>query len=98
MNYFQDYCFSHGITNLSKIQRIDAAYYMNYRSTTSLTPSTLNKEIRFIKQFFNHCILMGWIDPKPFFDIKYIKDRRNIKQYFFNNNDLSIIMRSANKY
>ena len=98
LNYFKDYCFSHGITNLSKIQRIDATSYMNYRSTTSLTPSTLNKEIGFIKRFFNHCIMVGWTNLNPFFGIKYIKDRRNLNRYFFNYDDLSVIMESSDKY
>ena len=71
---------------------------MNYRSDTSLTPSTLNKEIGFIKRFFNHCIMMEWIIRNPFFGIKYIKDRRNLKRYFFSDDDLSAIMGNTDKY
>jgi site-specific recombinase XerD len=98
VNYFKSYCFSLGINELSEIGRSHASSYMNYRSATSLTPSTLNKEIGFIKRFFNHCIMMEWINLNPFFGIKYIKDRRNLKRYFFSDDDLSTIMNNANIY
>ena len=41
---------------------------------------------------------MGWINLNPFFGIKYIKDRRNLKRYFFTDEDLSIIMDNADIY
>ena len=62
---------------------------------SKLKPSTLNMEFGFIKRFFNHCIMMGWINHNPFFGIKYIKDNRNLKRYFFNKEDLKVIMDSA---
>ena len=98
LNYFKNYCFSMGVNELGEINRSHASSYMNDRSATFLTPSTLNKEIGFIKRFFNHCIMMGWINLNPFFGIKYIKDRSNLKRYFFSNDDLSVIMGSAGKY
>ena len=55
-------------------------------------------EFRFIKIFFNYCIMMEWINRNPFFGIKYIKDRRNKKRYFFSDDDLSVIMENRNKY
>ena len=58
LNYFKEYCFSIGIRELDRINRSHANSYINYRSTTFLTPSTLNKEIGFIKRCFNHCIMM----------------------------------------
>ena len=63
VNYFTDYCFSLGVNELGEINRSHANSYINYRSTTSLTPSTLNKEIGFIKRFFNHCINDGVDKP-----------------------------------
>ncbi len=98
VNYFKSYCFSLGINELGEINRSHASSYMSDRSATFLTPSTLNKEIGFIKRFFNHCIMMGWINLNPFFGIKDIKDRRNLKRYFFSDDDLSIIMGSADNY
>ena len=98
VNYFKYYCFSLGVKEPNEIQRSHANSHINYRSGTSLTPSTLNKEIGFIKRFFNHCIMMGWINLNPFFGIKYIKHRRNLKRYLFSNDDLSIIMGNAYKY
>ena len=51
VNYFKDYCFSLGIKDFDAIQRSQATSYINYRNTTSLTPSTLNKEIGFLNAF-----------------------------------------------
>ena len=42
--------------------------------------------------------MMRWINLNPFFGIRYIKDRRNLKRYFFSNDDLSVIMDNADKY
>jgi integrase len=42
--------------------------------------------------------MMGWINLNPFFGIKYIKDRRNLKRYFFSDDDLSVIMGNTDKY
>ena len=42
--------------------------------------------------------MMEWINLNPFFGIKYIKDRRNLKRYFFSDDDLSVIMGNRNKY
>jgi hypothetical protein len=44
VNYFKNYCFSLGVNELSEINRSHASSYMNDRSATFLTPSTLNKE------------------------------------------------------
>ncbi len=98
VNYFKDYCFLIGIKELDSIKRSHANSYINYRSATSLTPSTLNMEFGFIKRFFNYCIMMGWINLNPFFGIKAIQDRRNLKRYFFTDEDLSIIMDNADIY
>ena len=42
--------------------------------------------------------MMGWINRNPFLGIKYIKDRRNIKRYFFSDDDLSVIMGNTDKH
>ena len=42
--------------------------------------------------------MMGWINLNPCFGIKYIKDRRNLRRYFFTDDDLSTIMNNANIY
>ena len=42
--------------------------------------------------------MMGWINLNSFFGIKYTKDRRNLKRYFFTDEDLSTIMNNANTY
>ena len=98
LNYFKDCCFSMGFSDLDAINRNHANTYIVNRSQTKLTPATLNMEFRFIKRFFNYCIMMGWINLNPFFGIKYIKDRRNLKRYFFSDDDLSVIMDNADKY
>ena len=98
LNYFKDYCFSIGVNELDEINRSHANTYIIKRSGTKLAAATLNMEFRFIKRFFNHCIMMEWINLNPFFGIKYIKDRRNLKRYFFSGDDLSTIMNNANIY
>ena len=98
LNYFKNYCFSIGISDLDAINRNHANTYIVKRSQTKLAPATLNMEFRFIKRFFNYCIMMGWINLNPFFGIKYIKDRRNLRRYFFTDDDLSTIMNNANIY
>jgi len=98
VNYFKNYCFSIGIRELDEINRKHANAYMVNRCMSKLTPSTLNMEFGFIKRFFNHCVMMGWMNSNPFFGIKYIKDRRNLKRYFFTDDDLSIIMDNADIY
>ena len=98
LNYFKDYCFLICIRELVEINRSHANTYIVNRSQTKLTPATLNMEFRFIKRFFNYCIMMGWINLNPFFGIKYIKDRRNLKRYFFSDDDLSVIMDNTDKY
>ena len=65
---------------------------------SKLKPSTLNMEFGFIKRFFNHCIMMGWINHNPFFGIKYIKDTHNLKRYFFSKEYLKLIMDGADCY
>ena len=97
LNYFKNYCFSIGISDLDAINRNHANTYIVRRSQTKLAPATLNMEFRFIKRFFNHCIMMKWINRNPFWGIKYIKDRRNIKRYFFSDDDLSVIIGITDK-
>ena len=77
LNYFKNYCFSIGISDLDAINRNHANTYIVKRSQTKLAPSTLNMEFRFIKRFFNYCIMMGWINLNFFFEIQYIKDPRS---------------------
>ena len=98
LNYFKNYCFSIGISDLNAINRNHANTYIVRRIQTKFTPATLNMKFRFIKRYCNYFIMMEWINRNPFFDIKYIKDRRNLKRYFFSDDDLSVIMRSVDKY
>ena len=78
LNYFKNYCFSIGIRELDKINRSHANTYIVNRSQTKLTPATLNMEFRFIKRFFNYCIMMGWKILNPFFGFKAIKDNSDL--------------------
>ena len=41
---------------------------------------------------------MGWINLNPFFVIKYIKDRSNLKRNYFTEDNLSVIMENSNQY
>jgi len=70
LNYFKNYCFSIGVNELGEISRSHANTYIVRRSQTKLAPATLNMEFRFIKRFFNYCIMMEWINLNPFFGFK----------------------------
>ena len=48
LNYFKNYCFSIGISDLDAINRNHANTYIVKRSQTKLAPATLNMEFRFI--------------------------------------------------
>ena len=68
LNYFKNYCFSIGISDLDAINRNHANTYIVKRSQTKLAPATLNMEFRFIKRFFNYCIMMGWMNSEFIFN------------------------------
>ena len=98
LNYFKNYCFSIGISNLDAINRNHANTYIVKRSQIKLAPATLNMEFRFIKRFFNYCIMMEWINLNPFFGFKAIKDNKNRTRYFFSNDYLFVIMENTDKH
>ena len=98
INWFKDYCYSIGFEELSQIKKVHAHKYIELRKSKSPSVSTLNKEIGFIKRFFNHCIDMEWLIINPFRSIRNVKSNLKIKRYYFINNDIKLIMSRAGEY
>ena len=98
VKWFRDYCFAQRIYELEDISKKLAHQYIISRQINSPRPSTLNKEIGFIKRFFNHCIDMEWLDRNPFRTVKYVKDDIPTQRYFFTTKDLTLIMQNPGKY
>ena len=59
LNYFKNYCFSIGISEVNEVTRNHANTYIVKRGQTKLTVVVLNMKFIFIKRFFNYCIMMG---------------------------------------
>jgi site-specific recombinase XerD len=98
VNWFKDYCNSIGIIELNKVNRFHVKSYLQFRKATFPTSSTLNKEIGFIKRFFNHCIDMEWIISNPFRSIRNVRVDSNRQRYYFSDLDVKKIMDNAGEY
>ena len=111
--WFCEYCSSKGIVKLEDIKSIHSNAYISMRSKVvsqsgyntgnegiykKLSPSTLNREIGFIKRFFNYCIDMEWIDRNPFRSIKPFKVKSNCQRYHFTPVQLDSIMENAGRF
>ena len=95
VTWFRDYCHSLDIHKLDMISKKHAHQYIQCRKAKYPASSTLNKEIGFIKRFFNHCIDMEWINRDPFHSVQYAKDDNISRRYYFSDMDIKEIMTDA---
>ena len=110
---FRDYCKRQGIELLKDVTSEHALGYMSKRSQVKvqseyksakesiykkLSPSTLNREINFIKRFFNYCIDMQWIDKNPFRVVKPFKIDNKKQRFYFTKKHLKSIFEKRSKY
>ena len=113
VRWFCEYCQVKGISKLEDIKSMHASDYITTRSNTlvqsgyncgsdelcqKISPSTLNREIGFIKRFFSYCIDMEWIDRNPFRSVKPFKVKSNTVRYSFTDSDIRMIMKSAGRF
>jgi site-specific recombinase XerD len=113
VGWFCEYAKSNSINKLEDVKSIIANSYILSRSNTmvqsryncgneaiyqKISPSTLNREIGFIKRFFSYCIDMEWIDRNPFRAIKPFRVKPNGQRYHFSPEQLDNIMENAAKF
>ena len=113
VRWFCEYCQVKGISKLEDIKSMHASDYIITRSNTlvqsgyncgsdelcqKISPSTLNREIGFIKRFFSYCIDMEWIDRNPFRSVKPFKVKSNTVRYSFTDSDIRLIMDNAGRF
>ena len=63
-----------------------------------LKPSTINKEIQYLKRFFRYCQDMEWIERNPARALKLMKAPPSHQRYTFSDDDLELILKSGNKH
>ena len=113
VKWFCDHCKAKGITKLEDVKSSHSKAYITKRSGTmvqssyhcgeeqiyqKISPSTLNREIGFIKRFFNYCIDMEWMDRNPFRSVKPFKVKSNGQRYHFTPDQLELIMAHAGRF
>ena len=111
--WFCEYCQVKAISKLEDIKSMHASDYITTRANTlvqsgyncgsdelcqKISPSTINREIGFIKRFFNYCIDMEWIDRNPFRSVKPFKVQPNGQRYHFTPDQIKLIMAHAGKF
>ena len=85
LNRFHQYCLAKNITTIQHVDVKLAKEYIvsrsNYRVTNKyqaaddnycpkISPRTINREVQFLKRFFNYALEVAWIDINPFSAIK----------------------------
>ncbi len=110
---FKDYCRVKGVKLLKDVKSEHALTYISMRSQVKvqsqynsakesickkISPSTLNREINFIKRFFNYCLDMQWIDRNPFRVIKLFKTDNKKQRFYFTKKHLKLIFEKRSKY
>ena len=110
---FRDYCKRQGIELLKDVKSEHALGYISKRSQVKvqsqynsanesickkISASTLNREINFIKRFFNYCIDMQWLDRNPFRVVKAFKIDSKKQRFYFTKKHLNLIFEKGSKY
>ncbi len=113
IKWFRDYCLLKEITKLEDVKSKHAIDYISRRSQAKvqslyncskdsivkkISPNTLNREIGYLKRFFNYCIDMEWIKTNPFRAVKRYKLESKKERYYFTKNDIKLIMKNAFKF
>ena len=110
--FFMEYCFSFDIEFINDIIPEIAKNYISKRAakkisnsykantdnyTKRISPATLNKEIQYLKRYFEYCVDMDWIHKNPFRKVKYFKVQKN-QRYYFSKSDINKILDISNPY
>ena len=110
--FFMEYCFSFDIEFINDVIPEIAKNYISKRAakkisnsykantdnyTKRISPATLNKEIQYLKRYFEYCVDMDWIHKNPFRKVKYFKVQKN-QRYYFSESDINKILDNAGKF
>tara|TARA_B100002052_G_C15838267_1_gene578878 strand:- start:428 stop:1471 length:1044 start_codon:yes stop_codon:yes gene_type:complete len=110
--FFMEYCHSFNIEHINDVVPEIAKNYISkraskrinntYKSNTDgfskrISPATLNKEIQYLKRYFEYCVDMEWINKNPFRKVKYFKVQRK-QRYYFTESDIKKILDNAGKF
>ena len=110
--FFMEYCHSFDIEHINDVIPEIAKNYISKRAakkisniykantdgyTRRISPATLNKEIQYLKRYFEYCVDMDWINKNPFRKVRYFKVQK-IQRYYFTEPDIRMIFKSAGKF
>jgi len=113
INKFNEYCITKNITIIQKVTVNLAKAYVVSRSNVRISnkyesaddsfcprisPITLNREMQFLKRFFNYALEVEWIDKNPFNSIKPVPLKPNSQRYHFTPEELDNIMENAGRF
>jgi len=112
LNRFNQYCLAKSITAIQQVDVRLAKEYVVYRSNARITNKyqaaddnycpkissrTINREVQFLKRFFNYALEVAWIDINPFSAIKPVPLKPNGQRYHFTPDQLELIMAQAGR-
>ena len=101
LNRFNQYCLAKSITAIQQVDVRLAKEYVVYRSNARITNKyqaaddnycpkissrTINREVQFLKRFFNYALEVAWIDINPFSAIKPVP----LKDHGYNSEPITV--------
>ena len=107
MRMFVDFCSQRRKHTLRLVTPQVAQEFIVYRSNmkiykygqmVKISDSTLNRNIGYLKRFFNFCIEMEYINRNPFMSIKNVRKKGVSQRFFFTDDHLTKIMKNAGKF
>ena len=113
LNRFNQYCLAKNITTIQQVDVSLAKEYIIYRSNDRITNKyqsaddnycpkissrTLNREVQFLKRFFNYAIEVAWVDKNPFNSIKPVPLKPEGERYHFTPKQVKLIMDHAGRF
>ena len=113
LNRFMEYCLAKSITAIQQVDVRLAKEYVVYRSNDRITnkyqaandnycpktsPRTLNREVQFLKRFFNYALEVSWIDINPFSAIKPVPLKPTGQRYNFTPKQIKLIIKNAGRF
>jgi len=113
LNRFHQYCLAKNITTIQHVDvRLAKEYVVsrsNYRVTNKyqaaddnycpkISPRTINREVQFLKRFFDYSLEVAWIEINPFNAIKPVPLKPTEQRYHFTPDQLELIMANAGRF
>jgi len=113
LNKFKEYCLLNNVIMIQDVDVSLCKSYIVSRSNDRITnkyqsaddnhcpkiaPRTLNREIQFLKRFFNYALEIEWIEKNPFATVKAIPLKPDSPRYHFTDDQIKLIMDNAGKF